>query len=254
METTSDPVTAGPTLDSATRVSRPPDSIRPMISDAEYASLSTRFPALRGLEPEHRTSFCGAAQTVALDEGATVFAAGARCENFLWLTDGSVRVSASDGESREILLYRVSPGELCVFTTSCALSHASYPAEGRTESPTRAVVLPVGRFEDLIDRSGVLRRLVFASLSERLHEVMGLVESVTFRRLEERVAAWLLEACGGQPGTLERSHQQVADEIGSTREPISRVLAALARAGAIELGRRRITLVDPPALRRHAGH
>lgn len=225
-----------------------------MISDAEHASLVHRFPALRDLEPEHRELFCGAAQSVALDPGATVFAAGMRCENFLWLTDGSVKVSATDGASREILLYRVSPGELCVFTTSCALSHASYPADGRTEGPTRAVALPVDRFQDLIDRSGVLRRVVFAALSERLHEVMALVESVAFRRLEERVAAWLLASSDGGAHPLECSHQQVADEVGSTREPVSRALAALARDGAIELGRRRIEVVDPAVLRRHVGH
>ena len=96
-----------------------------MISTAEYAALVNRFPALHDLGPEDRTLFCGASQSVALESGATVFATGTRCESFLWLVDGGVRVSASDGEGREILLYRVAPGELCVFTTSCALGHTA---------------------------------------------------------------------------------------------------------------------------------
>ena len=225
-----------------------------MISDAEFAHLVHRFPALRDIAPDERRDFCGAAQAVGLDPGAAVFEAGARCEHFLWLTDGSVRVVAQDGGSREILLYRVVPGELCVFTTSCALGHTAYPAAGRTEEATRAVALPVDRFENLVVRSAALRGLVFSSLSVRLHEVMALVESVTFRRLEQRLASWLLEstdARGGAP--LELSHQQVADEFGSTREPVSRVLAALERDGLIELGRRRIAVVDAVGLRGRAG-
>lgn len=225
-----------------------------MISDAEFAHLIHRFPALRAMQSGERADFVAAAQAVGLDAGATVFEPGAVCESFLWLTDGSVRVTAGDGGAREILLYRVAPGELCVFTTSCALSHTAYPAAGRTEEPTRAIALPAGRFESLVQRSSALRGLVFASLSTRLHEVMALVESVTFHRLEQRVAAWILESAADRDGTaLEVSHQEVADELGSTREPVSRVLSALERDGLLELGRRRIAVSDAARLRTRAG-
>ena len=222
-----------------------------MISEAEFANLLHRFPALKELSAAERDGFRAAATPVVLDGGARVFEAGARCENFLWLTDGSVRVTATDGDGREILLYRVEPGELCVFTTSCALGHASYPAAGRTESATRAVVLPVGRFEDLVVHVPALRRLVFSALSTRLHEMMGLVESVAFHRLEQRVAAWLLREFESAED-VERSHQEIADELGSTREPISRVLAGFERNGWIELGRRRVTCRDREGLRSRA--
>ena len=226
-----------------------------MISDAEFAHLTHRFPSLHDMAPDERADFVAAAHAVGLDAGSTVFDPGAQCQDFLWLTDGSVRVIAGDGGAREILLYRVEPGELCVFTTTCALGRTVYPAEGRTEEPTRAVALPVGRFEDLVQRSSALRALIFASLSTRLHEVMALVESVTFRRLEQRVAAWLLERSGARGGTpLALSHQEIAAELGSTREPVSRVLSALERDGLIELGRRRIAVSDPAGLRTRAEH
>lgn len=221
-----------------------------MISEAEFANLLRHFPALRELREDERQDFLAAAQTIALHDRARAFAAHGACENFLWLTDGGVRVLADDGRGREILLYRVTPGELCIFTTSCALGHGAYPAEGRAEGEVRAVVLPVARFEDLVVRSAALRRLVFAALSTRLHEVMALVEEVAFRHLEERVAAWILRtAQASQVEVVECSHQELADDLGGAREPVSRVLAALEREGLVELGRRRIEILDGPALR-----
>lgn len=220
-----------------------------MISEAEFANLVRHFPALRELSDDERQDFLAAARTLVLHDRACAFEAQGPCENFLWLTDGGVRVLADDGRGREILLYRVAPGELCIFTTSCALGHGAYPAEGRAEGEVRAVVLPVARFEDLVVRSAALRRLVFAALSTRLHEVMALVEEVAFRHLEERVVAWILRSArAARAEVLDSSHQELADDLGAAREPVSRVLAALEREGLVALGRRRIEILDGPAL------
>lgn len=220
-----------------------------MISEAEFANLLRHFPALRELKNQERHDFVAAAHTIALHDHARAFEANSTCENFLWLTEGGVRVLADDGRGREILLYRVVPGELCIFTTSCALGHGAYPAEGRADGEVRAVVLPVARFEDLVVRSVALRRLVFAALSTRLHEVMALVEEVAFRHLEQRVAAWIVRSVRvARADALECSHQEIADDLGAAREPVSRVLAALEREGLVALGRRRIEILDGPAL------
>lgn len=224
-----------------------------MISEAELSHLIHCFPLLRDLETGTRERFLAGANTVALDSDAVVFEAGARCESFLWLVEGTVRVIASDGSGREILLYRVEPGQLCVFTVSCALGHAVYPADGRTECAARAVALPVHHFEGLIARSPVLRRMTFAALSARLHEVMSVVESVTFRRLHLRVVDWILAryASSGS-GLIDASHQEIADDLGSAREPVSRTLAVLERDGLVDLGRRRISVLDHSGLVRAA--
>lgn len=220
-----------------------------MISGAEFAHAARLFPSLRALLDDEREDFVAATHCIAVADRTPVFTAGRSCEHFLWLTDGCVRVVARDDEGREVLLYRVLPGELCVVTTSCALGHVPYPAHGITEGASRALALDVGRFEDLVIRSSVLRHQVFASLSTRLREVMEGIDRFAFRSLEDRICAWLRSTHRRVDSqVLRASHQEIADDLGCAREPVSRILAQLAAEGRVQLGRRRIELLDPALL------
>jgi len=207
------------------------------------------FPPLAALPPEALRSLLQGSRELTIPAGTMLFRAGELCENFMLVLDGQVRVQTVGESGREILLYRVESGESCILTTSCLITDEAYSAEGLTETEVHAVVIPAGLFHDLLGRADGFRRFVFRAYATRLADLFALIEEVAFGRIDVRLAACLLAR-----GTAEVSatHQELAAELGSAREVISRQLKDFERRGWVALGRGRIELTDPAALRRIA--
>jgi CRP/FNR family transcriptional regulator len=183
---------------------------------------------------------------------STVFRQGDQCSNYLLVIEGIVRVISRADNGREIVLYRLGPGDSCVLTTSCLFSQRRYPAEGVTESAVTALAIPASRFNRAIEQSAAFRRFVFATFGEHLGSLIGLVEQVAFGRLDARLARHLLEQAAAD-NTLQATHQELATELGSAREVISRQLKELEQRGMVSLQRGSLTVLDRPGLVRLAG-
>ena len=190
-----------------------------------------------------------------LDQGAeisvpadtTLFRAGDNCGNYILVLDGSVCVFTRAENGREIVLYRLGAGDSCVLTTSCLFAHADYPAEAVTESEVSGLQIPAALFHDALRESQHFREFVFASFGSHLGNLITLIEEVAFGKLDSRLARHLLQQAG--PGDdLSITHQQLATELGSAREVISRLLKDLESNGWIRLQRGRIELLDRGAL------
>ena len=210
-----------------------------------------RFPALAAARDPELQRLVAATPLLQVPAGVSVFRAGDACERYLMVLEGSVRVQKLAENGREIVLYRVAAGETCVLTTSCLLAGEHYPAEGVTESPVTAAGLPLARFQEALARSETFRRFVFTSFGERMAELMTLVEAIAFSRLDSRLAQRLL-ALGQSASRVPITHQQLAAELGSAREVISRLLKEFERHGVIALERGEIAILDPAALARLA--
>lgn len=209
--------------------------------------LLALYPALQGLESRELEQFFAHAQVVDVPAGTALFGAGSPCRQFPFVLRGSIRV-AKVGEGRELQLYRVGPGESCVLTSSCLVGSSDYPASGVVAADARLVVLPRATFDELMARHAPFRQYVFGLFAERLADLMALVEAVAFHKLDRRVAATLL----GHGKVVTLTHQQLADELGSVREIVTRVLRGFADEGWVQLGRGSIEIVDAGALRRVA--
>lgn len=205
---------------------------------------------IAGLEPAAAAVLAARAQHVALKPGARVFQPGQACGAFLIVTAGSVKVSTVTESGRELLLYRVGPRETCVLTTACLLSSADYDAEGMTETETEAVAIPKPVFEELLASSAVFRRFVFSSYGDRLRDLIALVQEVSQRHVDRRLARFLAERAGE---TITMTHQEIASELGTAREVVSRLLKQFEAEGLVRLERRQIAVADDGALKRLAG-
>jgi len=170
------------------------------------------------------------------------------CQAFPMLVDGTIRISKVGANGRELQLYRVVPGEACILSSSCLLGHVAYNARGVAESDVVAVALPQRVFNRLMAEHEPFRDYVFALFAERMSELMQLVEAVAFQRLDQRLASLLL----GKGKVVRTTHQALADELGSVREIVSRLLKSFAEQGLVSLAREQIEIVDPPGLRRLA--
>ena len=187
-------------------------------------------------------------QTVAVPAGQTVFHQGDACEQYLVVLQGCVRVQALSEAGREIVLYRVRDHESCVITTSCLLGHESYPAEGVTEVETRALVIPRPVFDQALEQSAGFRHFVFQNQGARLSDLIRRVEEVAFGRMDAKLARLLLDWAGEHDGRVELTHQQLATELGTAREVVSRQLKQFEKKGWILGGRGLLAIADRAAL------
>ncbi|WP_374334068.1 Crp/Fnr family transcriptional regulator [Aestuariivirga sp.] len=204
--------------------------------------------AIPGLEPASAARLA-AARPVALNRGQAVFQPGQACAAFLIVTAGSVKVSTVTSSGRELMLYRVGPGETCVLTTACLLAGADYDAEGMTETEVEALAVPKPLFEELMAESPAFRRFVFSSYGVRLRDLIGLVQDVSQRQVDRRLARFLAERAGAP---LALTHQEIATELGTAREVVSRLLKQFAGEGLVEIERRSIVVAAPQRLARLA--
>jgi len=212
--------------------------------------LLALYPALRSLESTDISDLCKPSAVAHLPEGSELFVERQACRGFPLLISGSIKVVKGTPAGREMLLYRVEPGGSCVITSSCLLGHTAYTARGIAETPLRMLILPTALFEKLIAGNAPFRDFVFHLLSDRIAELMLLVEEVAFHRLDQRLAKLLL----GKNEPITATHQTLADELGSVREIVSRLLKGFAAQGLVSLGRERITLLDLNGLKHLAGN
>jgi CRP/FNR family transcriptional regulator len=218
--------------------------VKAVTSDDLAAELRGLYPALASLPEPALTAALDKAEVVSLPAGTPLFGEGSICRQFPLVLAGSIRV-AKVGEGRELHLYRVTPGESCVLTSSCLVGERDYPATGVVESDVRLVVLPKAVFDELVASHPPFRQYVFGLFAERLTDLMALVEAVAFHKLDRRVAATLL----GHGRVVELTHQQLADSVGSVREIVTRVLRGFADQGLVKLGRGSIEVLDAAGLR-----
>lgn len=210
-------------------------------------ALRELYPALAGLDEATLGAVLERSQVVRVPAGTPMFGEGSPCRQFPLVLEGSIRV-AKGSEGRELQLYRVTPGESCVLTSSCLVGGRDYPATGVVERDARLVVLPKPVFEELVATHAPFRQYVFSLFAERLTDLMALVEAVAFHKLDRRLATALL----GRGRRVALTHQQLADELGSLREIVTRVLRSFADQGWVQLGRGSIEVLDAAALRRVA--
>ena len=227
--------------DSGAKHDRAPASAAPPWAAALavlYAGLDADPPA------QWHRDLAALAPPIEVAAGTLLFDAGAPCPGFPLVLAGEVRVARGDPHGREIELYRVTPGEVCVVSMTCLFAGSNASAHGVASRDSRLLLVPPPMFLRWCAHEP-FRRYVFGVLAERLADLMALAEAVAFRRMDQRLAAALL----GHGHMLRQTHQQLADDIGTVREIVTRLLKRFEEAGWVSLSRERITLVDAHALR-----
>lgn len=208
------------------------------ITAGEFAQFFPRFRR----HPELVTQMLSQARRQLFPVGTHLYWEGDSCSGIAFLLSGSVRVYKSGENGREITLYEIGPGETCILNASCILGNSAYPANAVTVIAGELVLIPADDFRGLLGSHETLRDFVFSLLSERLGEIMELVNEVAFRRMDERITEYLIEKSGA--GLLMATHQKIASDLGTSREVVSRLLKDFERQGRVLLGRNEIRLLD----------
>lgn len=173
-----------------------------------------------------------------------LFDYGDTCEALALVLSGSVRVFTRSPSGRQISLYRVNKSQLCIITLSCLLGNDIYPAAGTTDEDVTAIVLPAPLFHKLVEEQRDFRTAVFHLFAQRLTGFIQLVDEITFHKLDQRLAGFLVQ----HGPEVNESHQQIADELGSVREVVSRLLKQFEERNWIRISRKQIEVVERQAL------
>jgi len=213
--------------------------------------ILSKLPFFTEAPAELRKSLIQEATFVHLEPGEYFLREGDTCAHFAVVVSGKLRVFKLSESGHEITLYHVGPGEACPLNVSCILSDRPVPAMAKVEEAVEAVVVPAATFRRWIAEHESMRRFVFQMFSSRLTEVMSLVEEVAFRRVDQRLAHRLADLLidDGTRGSVEITHADLAADLGTAREVVSRLLKEFERVGAISLSRGRILLRNAAMLR-----
>lgn len=204
-----------------------------------------QFPALVDLESDAREVLAKYARIVEAPVGTIGYSEGMPCNAYVMRLSGQSRVYKMSSSGREILLYRVAAGETCVITTTCILGNSDYPASTIVEQTICDVIVPKAAFNQLMIDSPVFRRFVMENYGALISDLIVLLDEVAFQSLDARLAKLLLDVASP---TITRTHQQLADELGTAREVVSRQLKRFEQKGWLTLGRGEVILLNRAAL------
>jgi CRP/FNR family transcriptional regulator len=200
--------------------------------------------------PRFKTLIENACTHIRLEKDRVLFSEGDGCQQVGFVGEGSIRVSKIGDTGREITLYHVNPGEGCVLNISCAFSDVGYPAMATIEIPTEMVVFSAALFSEWMGKTEI-RGFVFNLFSTRLGQVITLLEEIVFRKMDQRLAEFLVKKFDnhGKPKRILRmTQEQIAIEMGTAREVINRLLKEFERVGAIASSRGKIVLENESLL------
>jgi CRP/FNR family transcriptional regulator, anaerobic regulatory protein len=209
------------------------------------------FEFYRTARPEFQQRVRDAGQLVRVKPGSYFVCEGDHAPGVGLIGQGALRVFKSSESGREITLYWVRAGELCLLNLLGAMTGVPSPATARVEEEVLALVIPPDTFRGWIGAEPTLRTHVFSIMTAGMVDVMTLVEEIAFKKLDIRLAQYLCDGFFNNGGAreLQVTHENIAAELGSAREAISRLLKDFENQGAILLSRGRITLNDAAGMR-----
>lgn len=184
----------------------------------------------------------------AIPKDTVIFNEGDECGTVAFLLSGSIRISKIGKNGREIVLYRLGSGDSCILTISSVLANISYPATAVIEEDAEVILLSIQQFKELMTINPEFQQYIYKLLAARLLEVMTLVDEIVFHKMDERLIEYLLRHSKNDEDIIEITHEELASQLGSVREVISRLLKGFERDGLIQLSRGKVKIMHRSGL------
>jgi CRP/FNR family transcriptional regulator len=207
------------------------------------ALLRNLYPSLAQVQPAADDPTSGLAP-FDVPPGTVLFDENAACRGFPLVLQGEIKVSRNSGDGRSIELYRVVPGELCLVSSASLFRAEPMSACGITTKTSTLMLITPDLFRRWLE-TPAFRNNILGLFAERMADLTSLIDAVAFHKLDRRLAAALL----GRGQQVNVTHQVLADELGTVREIVTRLLRRFEREGWVSLGREQIQIVNASALR-----
>jgi CRP/FNR family transcriptional regulator, anaerobic regulatory protein len=215
-----------------------------MISIQQQQLFQTHFPFIKQCRSDFVETFFRNVQYVELPAGVSICDEGQQCAHLAMVMDGVGRVYKLSPSGREITLYRIHGGESCVLTASCIMSQNTFPAMAATETAVSAILVSPNNVREWFCKDTEWQKFIFGLLSFRLNDIISVVEEVAFKRIDVRIAEQLVRNLEHGNRVMQKTHAELAADVGSSREVISRILKDFAERGLVNLTRGSIEVID----------
>nr|WP_293839881.1 Crp/Fnr family transcriptional regulator [uncultured Arsenicibacter sp.] len=179
-----------------------------------------------------------------IDEGAYLIRPGSYIRSVPILLSGSVKIMRPDLEGREALLYYLGGLDSCAMSLTCCLEKKQSEIVAVAEEKTRLIAIPVEKVEEWICRFPTWKQFVFKTYQRRFDDMIATIDSIAFQKLDERLLAYLKKkAQSCQCAVLQITHEEIANELATSREVISRLLKQMEKIGYVKLSRNKIEIL-----------
>ena len=220
-----------------------------MISQNELSLLSQALPFFSRLTSEDKEALLQSAVCGHFAKGETVHD-GTRCTGVLLIQRGSLRVYMLSEEGREVTLYRLSEGDICILSASCALQNITFDVIVDAEENTDLIVIGGCAFAEISERIPEVKIFALEYAVSNFSEVMWVFEQILFMSMDRRLAIFLYdEMSKNGTDTIHLTQEQIAKYMGSAREVVSRMLKYFSGEGIVEILRGSIRILDKKRLR-----
>ena len=211
----------------------------------------SRLPFWQLLTEQERDTVQRSAMVRRYEKGTLIHDGGSECLGLLLVLSGEIRTYLLSDEGREVTLFRLYPGELCVLSASCVISQISFDTQMTARQDTEVLIIPPNITALLKEQNISVRCFLYEQATERFSEVMWAMQQILFKGLDQRLAAFLVEECERtNSNTVRMTHEQIARNISSAREAVARMLKQFTQDGLVELKRGEIIIKDTDGLKR----
>lgn len=212
--------------------------------------LATSYPFWEKLTSEEQKSLCACSSLRSVAKNDFIFSRSEDCLGIFLVLEGRIRVYLQSEENREVTLFRVGRGEVCTLSASCMIRELTFDIQIEAEEKGRILTTSACCFNHLMTQNIYVENYIYRQTAEHFSDVMWAMSQLLFSSLDRRLAAFLEdERIRTGSNILHTTHEQIARELGSAREVVSRMLKQFERAGIVALSRGAVTLLSPEKLR-----
>ena len=207
------------------------------------------FPFWEEIPDADRDYICQNSMSVTYPKGAGVHD-GNECSGVIFVCSGSLRLSMMSDEGKDITLYRLHKGDMCMLSASCVLQSITFDVFINAEEDSQCYVISGPAYAAVSERNPSIKIFSLEAAVSRFSDVMWVMQQILFMSMDKRLAIFLTdESARTGKDTITLTHEQIARYMGSAREVVSRMLKYFANEGIVEVSRKGIHILDKKRLR-----
>ena len=213
------------------------------------ALFKETFPFWDELSNTEKETFLNSSQYISFRKGTNIHN-GNECTGIILIRTGSLRLYILSDEGKEITLYRLFPGEMCMLSASCVLNNITFDVFVDAEENSECIIVGGCAYAALSERCDSAKIFALETALSRFSDVMWVMQQILFMSMDKRLAIFLLDEMSKTGSdTIRLTHEQIAKYMGSAREVVTRMLKYFSSEGIVELSRGGIKITDVKKLR-----
>ena len=221
-----------------------------MIPVSEQDYIISHLPFYDTLSHKEKSLLLEHISKKTYQKGDVIYGGSTECLGVLLVSSGAIRCHLLSNEGKDVTLYRLFPGDICILSASCLLKNITFDVHITAESDSEVFLIQASVFEELMKQNIYVENFSYKLTIDKFSEVMWSMEQILFMSFDERLAIFLFdEYTKNKSLKLSLTHSDIATYIGSAREAVSRVLKEFQKDGIIEQSRGTLRVLDMKKLR-----